>query len=176
LRLPADATLIVLGAQEAIAHSLSGDDGRRVEANLALLVAAWRRERLPIVHVCPDSAASDPFKASATTPFDGEAAIAAGPAGAFFQTELEGLLEDGGVTTLVLCGAWSAIEHMARDAENLGYRVFIPLDACWPTPSPADPAMASLSREGATLVGTAATLAAAAVAKARQRREAQRKG
>jgi len=176
LRLPADATLIVVGAQEAIEHCLSAVDGRRLEANLASLIAAWRKERLPIVHASLDRAASASFEASATTALDGETAIAAGAAEAFFMAELEKILEDAGVTTLVLCGVLSAVEKMARDAEDLGYRVFIPRDACWPAASLADPAMASLSREGAALVDTAATLAAATVAKARQRREAQRKG
>ena len=174
MRLPADATLIVVGAQQALEHCLSAGDGR--EANLASLIAAWRKERLPIVHARFDSSASASGKAFVAKPVDGETAIAADAAQAFFQTELERLLEDAGVTTLVLCGVLSAVEQTARDAENLGYRVFIPLDACWPAASPADPAMAFLGRGGAALVDTAATLAAAAAAKARQRREAQRKG
>ncbi|HZZ59569.1 MAG TPA: isochorismatase family protein [Roseiarcus sp.] len=175
MRLPADATLIVVGAQDSIEGRLSKGGGRRVEANLASLIAAWRKEDLPIVQAYLDSAPSASFKPSAATPVDGEAAIAAGAAGAFFKTEPGSLLEDAGVTTLVLCGALSAVEQTARDAENLGYRIFIPLDACWPAASPADPAIARLSREGAAVVDTAATLSAAAMAKARQRRDAERR-
>ena len=175
MRLPADVTLIVVGAQDAIAPPLGAGGGRSGKANLASLIAVWRKEGLPIVQAGLDSASSASFKASAATLSDGETAIAADAAGAFFKTELGSLLEDAGVTTLVLCGALSAVEQTAREAENLGYRVFVPLDACWPAVSPADAAIARLSREGAAVVDMATTLSAAAAAKARQRRDAERK-
>jgi nicotinamidase-related amidase len=43
LRLPADATLIILGSVGA------GDE--RTLANLAALIAAWREQELPVAHV-----------------------------------------------------------------------------------------------------------------------------
>ena len=166
MRLPADATLIVVGAEEA----MEGPRDEPCEANLASLVAAWRREGLPVVHVCPADAAYASFVAC--PPSDGEAVVAAGAPSAFAGTGLEGLLDDSGATTLVLCGALAAVEPTARDAAGLGYHIFIPFDACRP---PADPADAAFARAGAIVVDTAATLAAAATAKARQRREAQRR-
>jgi nicotinamidase-related amidase len=175
MRLPADGTLIVVGAQEAIDHSCgSAGDSRRVEANLALLIAAWRKEGLPLVHVRFSSAPGGRFEACAT-PLDGETVIRASAASAFAGSGLEGVLDDAGATTLVVCGALNALEPTARDAGNLGYRVFVPFDACWPPASPADPSAARLSGETSAVVDTAAALSAAATAKARQRREAGRK-
>jgi nicotinamidase-related amidase len=169
LRLPADGTLIVAGAQEA----MSADRPHGVEANLALLVAAWRKEGLPVVHVRLDSAPAASFEAR-PTPLEGETVVDAGPAGAFVGSALEILLDDAGATTLVVCGALSAVEQTARDAGGLGYQVFVPFDACWPA-SPTGPVFDRLSRAGATVVDTALALGAAATAKARQRREAERK-
>ena len=143
------------------------------EANLASLVAAWRGEGLPVVHVL--AAGATYASVVACPPSDGEAVIASGAASAFAGTGLESLLDNSGATTLVLCGALPAVEATARDAAGLGYHIFIPFDACRPPADPADAAIARLSREGAVVVDTAATLAAAASAKARQRREAQRK-
>ncbi len=115
-----------------------------------------------------------PFEAS-VAPLAGELAVDAGAAGAFAGSGLETLLDNGGVTTLVLCGALNALEPTARDAGTLGYQTFIPLDACWPAANPAEPFAARLRREGAAVVDTAAALNAAATAKTRQRREAERK-
>jgi nicotinamidase-related amidase len=169
LRLPADGTLIVAGAQEAI----GADCAPGFEANLASLVAAWRKEGLPVVHARLDSGPAASFKACAA-PLEGETVIDAGAAGAFTGSALEVLLDNAGATTLVVCGALSAVEQTARDAGDLGYQVFVPLDACWPA-NPTEPAFDHLSRAGATVVDTASALGAAATAKARQRREAERK-
>lgn len=170
MRLPADATLIVVGAGDAgrLLRDSSGE-------NVANLIAAWSREGLPVVHLRVDG---EPEAASGTgAPLaPGELAVVAGAAGGFAGTGLEALLDDAGATTLVLCGALGALEATARDAANLGYHVFIPFDACWPAAPFADPAFSRLGCDGAAVVDTPATLAAAATAKSRQRREAQRKG
>lgn len=166
LRLPADATLIVIGAQEAVGDRRSSA-AASVEANLASLIAAWRKHGLPLVHVRLDNAPAAPFEACAT-PLDGETVIGAGSG--FAGSELERMLDDAGATTLVLCGALSAVEPTARDAGDLGYQTFVPFDACWPAANFADPA-ARLRRVGAAVVDTTAALAAAPTAKARQRGE-----
>lgn len=168
MRLPADGTLIVVGAQEAIGADCA------VEANVASLVAMWRKEGLPVVHARLDSASGNSSRAWAA-PIEGEIVIESGEAGAFAGSSLERLLDDAGATTLVLCGALSALEPTARDARELGHQIFIPLDACWPKETSAGRGAARLGREGATVVDTAAALAAAATAKLRQRREAERK-
>lgn len=152
MRLPADGTLIIAEARHASGHPrLGADRPPDIEAKLASLRAAWRKEGLPFVDALGD---------------DGASALAGG--------RLEALLDDAGATTLVLCGAMSAVAPTARDAANLGYHVFILLDACWPTEGLVQ-AAERLRQGGAVVVDTAAALGAAALAKARQRREAQRK-
>ena len=161
MRLPADATLIVVGI---------GAGEERIEANLQKLIAVWRREDLPHIdlRIEPSARASSPAWATF-------AGTAAGAAGGFAGTNLDRFLEEAGATTLVLCGALGALETTAQEAAALGYHAFIPFDACWPAKPFADPCFARLRRDGAAVVDTAATLAAAATAKSRQRREAQRK-
>jgi nicotinamidase-related amidase len=175
LRLPADATLIIVGAQEAIDHMDRAEGlAPGVDANLASLIAAWRKEGLPVVHVRLCDEPDHPFKAFAT-PLEGEAVIDASAASAFAASELEDLLDAAGATTVVLCGSLNAVEPSARDAANLGYQIFIPFDTCWPAVGPAEPAVSRLRGETAVVVSTAAALDAAATAKARQRRDAERR-
>jgi nicotinamidase-related amidase len=140
MRLPADATLIVVGAPDP-----AGDATAR--ANIAALIEAWRREDLPAV----DARALD--------------------AGPFDDGRLEARLEDLGATTLVLCGEDSAVDRAAREATALGFHAFVVRDACWRNGASAT--AAGLGQSGA-VVDVATALAAAAVAKARQRRDGRR--
>ena len=56
MRLPADAVLIVIDVQEAIDDPRWGPrNNLEAEANIAALIAAWRAESLPLVHVRHDS-------------------------------------------------------------------------------------------------------------------------
>src|SRR5271165_602353 len=102
MRLPADATLIVVGARPA--------DAGCAPKMVAALVDAWRREDLPVVDVPGERAPG---------------------AGAFAEGRLESLLDDLGATTLVLCGEAVAVGAVAHDAAALGFHVFIVRDACW---------------------------------------------
>ena len=175
MRLPADATLILVGAQETRGDPRRGaGDDRGVGAKVAELIAVWRREALPVVHAPLDGASGAPFETWAA-PLVGEIVVGAGAAGAFAGSGLEALLDEAGATTLVLCGPLGALEPTVRDAASLGYHVFIPLDACGPAARFADPAVERLRREGAAVVDTAAALAAAAMATWRRRREAGRR-
>jgi hypothetical protein len=176
MRLPADATLIVLEMRGAANHEMAGA-GSLSEANVAALVAAWRTEKLPLVRAFP-LAPGDAGQALV----EGEFVLAASGDSGFDGAALESLLDEIGATTLVLCGEAASVTATARDAAALGYQVFVVVDAC-PSPDdlrggPAGSAQASrfspLSPEIATLVDAAATLGAAATAKARQRRHAER--
>jgi nicotinamidase-related amidase len=183
MRLPADAVLLVIEAEQAI------DDPRRcaseppeAERNIAALVAAWRAEGLTLVHVGRRAAAP------ALAPLDGEMVIARDGASAFAGTALEAGLDELGATTLVLCGGLKtyALEATAGHAADLGYQVFVVADACravdtvdlngqrWPAEDVRALTLARLSGETATIVDVATALRAAAMAKARQRREAGR--
>ena len=196
MRLPADAVLIVIDVQEAIDDPRWGPrNNLEAEANIAALIAAWRAESLPLVHVRHDSV--DPaspyaphgpghrFKRCAA-PLDGETVIGKNANSAFIGANLEGLLDELGATTLVLCGALTpnSVEATARHAGNLGYQVFVVADACWAVDKvdlrgkrwPAEDvhalSLAHLQGEYASVVDTATTLRAAAAAKARERRAA----
>ena len=198
MRLPADAVLIVIDMQEAIDGPRFGArNNLGAEPNVAALIAAWRAERLPLVHIRHDSlepnspyapgAAGHGFKPCAA-PFDGETVIGKNANSAFVGTSLEWLLDELGATTLVICGVLTpnSVETTVRHAGNLGYQVFVVSDACWAVDKtdlrgrrwPAEDvhalSLAHLQGEYATVVDAATTLRAAAVAKARQRRAAAR--
>ena len=193
MRLPADATLVVIDVQAAI------DDPRwdprnnpGAEDNIVRLLARWRTEGLPLIHVRHDSvepgspyapgAPGHRFKASAT-PLEGERVVSKSANSAFIRPDLEAALDEIGATTLVICGVLTAnsVEATARHAGNLGYQIFVVADACW-TVDKVDLrgrrwtgedvhalSLAHLNGEYASVVDTAATLVAAAAAKARQR-------
>ena len=181
MRLPADAVLLIIDAQEAV-------DGPRlgacpeVEKNIAALVAAWRTEGLPLAHVGRQPAGFP------LPPLDGEIVIVRSATSAFVGADLEARLDELGATTLVLCGALAthALEASARHAADLGYQVFVVADACravdtadlkgrlWPAEDVRALALAHLKGETATIVDVATALRAAATAKARQRHGARR--
>jgi nicotinamidase-related amidase len=189
MRLPADAVLLIIDAQEAI------DDPRRAagdvtvaDQNIAALIAAWRAEGLPLAHVCRPS--SDPTAplAPAASPLDSEIVMVRNATSAFVGADLEVRLDELGATTLVLCGTLTthALEASARHAGDLGYQVFVVADACraadtvdlrgglWLAEDVRALSLAQLKGETATIVDVATALRAAAAAKARQRREAGR--
>jgi nicotinamidase-related amidase len=183
MRLPADAVLLIVDAQEAIdGPRHRGDRGPEVEKNIAALVAAWRAEALPLAHVGRQPAGSP------LSPLDREIVIVRNATSAFVGADLEARLDELGATTLVLCGALAthALEASARHAGDLGYQVFVVADACravdtadlrgrlWPAEDVWALALAHLKGETATIVDVATTLRAAATAKSRQRREAGR--
>jgi nicotinamidase-related amidase len=189
MRLPADAVLLIIDAEQAVRGPRRGDDDApEVERNIAALIAAWRTEGLPLAHVGrqPSGSASD--IAPIVPPLDGEIVIVRNATSAFVGADLEASLDELGATTLVLCGALSthALEASARHAADLGYQVFVVADACqaadavdlrarlWPAEDVRALALARLKGETATIVDAATALRAAATAKARQRRAAGR--
>jgi nicotinamidase-related amidase len=193
MRLPSDAALILVDLQQAIDDPRWGPrNNPHAERAIDALIAAWREEGLPIVHIRHDSAERDSpyrpdrpghaFKPEAA-PGPGEAVIGKRGHSAFVGTKLEATLDARGATTLVVCGVLThnSVEATARHAADLGYRVFVVADACWAVALvdrsgatwPAELvhrlALACLDGEYATVVDAATTLAAARLAKARQR-------
>jgi nicotinamidase-related amidase len=192
MRLPCDATLIVIDVQQAIDDPRWGPrNNPGAESAIASLIAAWREEALPIVHIRHDSiepgspyapgGPGHPFKPEAQ-PLDGETIIGKSAHSAFVGTPLEETLDALGATTLVLCGVLThnSLEATARHAGDLGYRAFVVADACWAAAvrvgdrlwDAADVhalSLAHLDGEYAAVVDCAATLAAARLARARER-------
>ena len=181
MRLPADAVLLVIDAEDPPGRSRQGP-ALEAERNIAALVAAWRAEGLPLTHV--GRTASPP----AIPPLGGEIVIVRKATSAFVGADLEARLDELGATTLVLCGtlASRALEASAMHAADLGYQLFVVADACsavdavdltgrlWPAEDVRALALAHLNRETATIVDVATALRAAATAKARERRRAGR--
>ena len=198
MRLPADATLIVIDVQEAIDDPRWGPrNNPGAEANIAALIAAWRTEELPIIHVRHDFGRTGlALRAGlARTSVQGLRHAARGrarrrkdnqqrlrrhgPRGHARRTRRD----DAG-----LCGVLTpnSLEATARHAGNLGYQAFVVADASWAVDKvdlrgrrwPAEDvhalSLAHLHGEYATVVATSATLGAAAAAKARQRLKAER--
>jgi nicotinamidase-related amidase len=133
MRLPADAVLLVIDAQEAIDDPRHGSgDVPQADHNIAALIAAWRAEGLPLAHVGRQPTASAARRALAIRPLDGEIVIVRHATSAFVRADLEARLDELGATTLVLCGtlATHALEASARHAGDLGYQVFVVADAC----------------------------------------------
>jgi nicotinamidase-related amidase len=183
MRLPADAVLLIIDAQEPVDGPRQGAaDAAEVETNIAALVAAWRAEGLPLAHVGRRPIV--PASALAIPPLDGEIVMVRNATSAFVGADLEARFDELGATTLVLCGtlATHALEASARHASDLGYQVFVVADAChaadaldlrgrlWPAEDVRALTLAHLKGETATIVDIATTLRAAAMAKARQRR------
>lgn len=189
MRLPADAVLLIIDAQEAVEGPRHGvDEGREIEKNIAALAAAWRAEALPLAHIGRHPIAPTSPPAFAILPLDGEIVLVRNATSAFVGADLEPRLDELGATTLVLCGALGthALEASARHAADLGYQVFVVADACravdavdlkgrlWPAEDVRALTLSQLKGETATIVDVETTLRAAAMAKARQRRAAGR--
>ncbi len=200
MRLPHDAALLVIDVQKAIDDPKWGPrNNPNAERAIAALLAAWRAEALPILHIRHDSVeANSPyrperpghaFKAEAQ-PLDGETVIAKSAHSAFVGTRLEEALDAFGATTLVVCGVLThnSLEATARHAADLGYRVFVVADACWAVDVvdlagrlwPAEDvhalSLAHLNREYAEVVDCAKTLAAARQARAGERAKPEGRG
>jgi nicotinamidase-related amidase len=194
MRLPSDAALILVDLQLAIDDDRWGPrNNPGAERAIAALLAAWREEGLPIVHIRHDSVEPDSpyrpdrpshaFKPEAA-PRPGEAVMGKSAHSAFVGTTLEETLDGLGATTLVICGVLThnSVEATARHA------AVVVADACWAVALadgdggywPAEVvhrlALACLAGEYAAVVDADMTLAAARLAKTRLRSRATSAG
>ena len=199
MRLPCDAALVLIDLQLAI------DDerwGRRnnpgAEAAVASLIAAWRAQDLPIVHIRHDS--TEPGSAYApggprhsfkpeAEPQPGETVIGKVTNSAFIAPDLERALDALGATTLVMCGVLTnnSLEASVRHGGDLGYRIFVVADACWavdkrdltgrvwPAQDVHDLSLANMQGEYAQIVTCEMALKAATTATLRQLRAERRR-
>jgi nicotinamidase-related amidase len=195
MRLPCDATLIVIDVQEAIDDAQWGPrNNEGAEEIIAALLAIWRAEAMPVVHIRHDSterhspyrpgSPGHRFKAAAQ-PLAHEPVVAKSTNSAFVGTRLEETLDEIGATTLVVCGVLTrnSVEATVRHGGNLGYRVFVVADACWAVEKqdltgriwPAEDvhalSLAHLHGEYAQVVDSKTTLLAASMATVRRRRK-----
>ncbi len=146
MRLPADATLIVIDLQYAIDAAYWVKDGPRnnsdAEAVAGRLLNAWRAAKRPLIIVRHDSREpnsafrpgqpGNDFKPEAR-PLPGETVVAKQTTNAFINTGLEQRLREAGCTTLVVCGVSTSnsVESTVRMAGDLGFKVYVVEDACF---------------------------------------------
>jgi len=198
MRLPCDAALVLIDLQLAIDDPSWGPrNNPGAEAAIAELLAAWRAQSLPIVHIRHDStepgspyapgSSGHAFKPEAM-PRSGEIVIGKATNSAFIAPDLERALDAFGATTLVMCGVLTnnSLEASVRHGANLGYRIFVVADACWavdkrdlegklwPAQDVHDLSLANMQGEYAEIVSLDMALKAAATATLRQRRAEQR--
>ncbi|MGQ9369710.1 cysteine hydrolase family protein [Azospirillum sp. ST 5-10] len=144
--LPANAALLVIDLQRAIDDPRWAAHGPRnnpqAEANVAALLAAWRRSGRPVVHVRHDEpnpastyhtgSPGHPFKPEAE-PAPGERVVPKTTNSAFIGTGLDAWLTANGVATLVITGVITenSVEATARMAGNLGFETWVVADACF---------------------------------------------
>jgi nicotinamidase-related amidase len=182
--LPHSAALVVIDVQYAIDHPSWGErNNPQAEGNIAALLAAWRATGRPIYHIRHDSTEPQShyrpgqprheFKPEAM-PLAGEIVIGKRTNSAFVGTGLEATLRAADVETLIVTGVITnnSVEATVRMAGNLGFETFVVEDACFTfgrqdwagTPRTAAEvhamSLANLEGEYATVVGTAAVLAA----------------
>jgi nicotinamidase-related amidase len=142
----ARAVLMVVDVQKAIDAAYHAATGPRnnsdAERNIARLLAAWRRNNWPIIHIRHDSTSptsayrpgqeGNNFKDEAA-PAAGETVIPKRANSAFIGTGLERHLREAHLETLVIVGVSTnnSVEATVRMAGNLGFQTYLVADACF---------------------------------------------
>ena len=185
--LPLNAALMLIDVQKAIDDprwaALGPRNNPQAEANMAALLAGWRRTGRPVIHVRHDSTEPDstyhPYGAGhafkpEVMPDAGERVVPKTTNSAFIGTDLDGHLRERGIWVLVIAGVTTnnSVEATARMAGNLGFDTRVVADATFTFPrrdwsgrlrSAAevhDLSLANLSGEYATILDSASLLAA----------------
>ena len=133
--------LLVIDVQKGFDDPYWGNrNNPHAESNIALLLAAWRRKQLPVIHIqhCsvePDSPLrpdhpGNEFKEEAQ-PLTGEQRFTKTVNSAFIGTNLEHYLNEQGITHLVVVGLTTdhCVSTSTRMAGNLGFEVTLVADA-----------------------------------------------
>lgn len=137
--------LLVIDVQVALAEADAAGAARScpaAEANIATLLDAFRASGELVVHVHhhgtdPD----DPFHPDApgsavqafAAPREYEAVVIKTGSSGFVGTRLQSLLEDSGISRVILCGATAnhCVESTTRSAADLGFQPIYVSDAVW---------------------------------------------
>lgn len=143
---PAHAVLLIIDVQKAIDANYHAAEGPRnnpgAEQNIARLLAAWRRDGRPIIHIRHDSTSAtsayrpgqegNEFK-DEVAPAEGEMVVAKRTHSAFIGTGLELHLRKSGLNSLVVTGVSTnnSVEATVRMAGNLGFQTYLVADACF---------------------------------------------
>jgi nicotinamidase-related amidase len=180
--LPKSSALVVVDVQEAFLDPRWGQrNNPNAEANIARLLATWRRSGRSIRHVVHDSVEPNsllrpglPGNAiqALATPKTAEPIYRKHVNSAFIGTNLERDLRQDGIDTLVIVGLTTnhCVSTTARMAGNLGFKTYVVSDATATFARPAldgtlrpaeavhSAALSDLHQEFATVVDTAEIL------------------
>ncbi|MBP0014414.1 MAG: cysteine hydrolase [Roseofilum sp. SBFL] len=133
--------LLIIDVQKGFDNPRWGNrNNLNAESNIALLLSAWRRKHLPIIHIqhCsvePDSPlrpdrSGNEFK-DEVLPIDGEKQFTKTVNSAFIGTKLEQYLRERDINNLVIVGLTTdhCVSTSTRMAGNLGFNVILVSDA-----------------------------------------------
>jgi len=135
------SALLIIDVQKAIDHPSWGQrNNPGAENNISRLLAAWRQNAMPVIHIRHSSREEKStyrphqegfeFKPE-VQPKSGETILTKSTNNAFITTELEAMLRHGSITTLIVCGVITnnSVEATARMAGDLGYETYVVADA-----------------------------------------------
>ncbi len=137
------AILILIDLQQAIRFPYWGPrNNQGAEANIARLLAHWRKAGRRVVHVRHDSAEpASGYRPGQPgndflpdfVPLQGERIEPKRTNSAYIGTGLEAWLRELGAPPLVFAGVSTSnsVEATVRMAGNLGFEAFLAGDACW---------------------------------------------
>ena len=139
--LPDCTALVIIDVQKGIEQPLLGQrNNPQAEANMAVLLAAWRERQAPVVHIrhCSTEAESllrpelpgNAFK-DEVLPAAGEIVFRKSVNCAFIGTSLEQYLRGEGISRLVITGLTTdhCVSATTRMASDLGFDVVLVSDA-----------------------------------------------
>lgn len=133
--------LLIIDVQKAIDHySWGRRNNPDAEQNIKRLLAHWRKEELPIIHVQHLSTErNSTYRAGQSgcefkdevKPFEGEKIICKSVNSAFIGTDLELYLKENKLNQVVITGVITnnSVEATARMAGNLGFDAIVVEDA-----------------------------------------------
>ena len=181
-KLPSNAALIIIDVQKGFDHPHWGKrNNLEAEGNIERLLSAWRDSKRPVFHIqhlskslnsplSPESSGSE-IK-DMVKPKDGEPIIQKHVNSAFIGTNLEQLLRDNQIKTLVVTGLTTphCVSTTTRMAGNFGFDTYLVSDATaafeivgpnekhYSADEIHETALATLHEEFAKVVETAAVL------------------
>jgi nicotinamidase-related amidase len=181
-KLPDNAALIVVDVQKGFDDPKWGKrNNPQAERNIARLLSAWRESKRPVFHVQHLSTSADsPLRPDSpgceikdiVKPTEAECIIQKNVNSAFIGTNLEQLLRDQKIGTLVITGLTTqhCVSTTTRMAGNLGFDTYLVADATAAFEATAhdgkrfsadevhDASLATLHGEFATVIETEAVL------------------
>ena len=136
-----NTALIIIDAQQAFRDPAMGArNNPAAESNIARLLAHWRQEGLPVIHVFHSSLEADSLLRAGSPghaflpeaqPLVNELCLEKSVNSAFIGTQLTEHLEANGITNLVMAGFTTdhCVSTSVRMGANLGFNVTLVSDA-----------------------------------------------